>query len=50
MMMMMMTLINIICAFLEKVIANYMFVTKIIIRITEEMFMMINFMLTNKSP
>jgi hypothetical protein len=44
----MMIVINIICACLEKIVANYVVVTKIIISITEKMFMVINIMLTNK--
>ena len=44
----MMILINIMCACLKKMIVNYVVVTKIIIMITEKMFMVINHMLTNK--
>ena len=46
MMMIMMIVINIICACSKKLIAYDAVVTKIIIRITEKIFMVINVMLT----
>jgi hypothetical protein len=50
MMIVMMILLNTICACLKKMIANDVVVTKIIIKMTEKMFLVINIMLTNEFP